>query len=168
VERHYRDVRVTNIYEGTSQLQVVAAIDRLLGGALDPLLTEWAALDYGSALEPLKAQCMEAAGWLRQAAASLKAKEREVIDYYAADLVNLAIYVVNNWLLLRDAAHRPDAAHLVHAAHPLGATRLERKQALARVYLAEHLPEMQAACAAIQASDKTPLELKTAILTEAV
>ena len=25
VERHYRDVRVTSIYEGTSQLQIVAA-----------------------------------------------------------------------------------------------------------------------------------------------
>ncbi|HEX7588574.1 MAG TPA: acyl-CoA dehydrogenase family protein, partial [Anaerolineae bacterium] len=31
VERHYRDIRVTNIYEGTSQLQVVAAIGKLLG-----------------------------------------------------------------------------------------------------------------------------------------
>ena len=43
VERHYRDVRVTNIYEGTSQLQVVAATGKLLGHALDGLLDEWAA-----------------------------------------------------------------------------------------------------------------------------
>jgi alkylation response protein AidB-like acyl-CoA dehydrogenase len=42
VERHYRDVRVTNIYEGTSQLQVVAAVGKLLGHALDPLLERWA------------------------------------------------------------------------------------------------------------------------------
>jgi alkylation response protein AidB-like acyl-CoA dehydrogenase len=41
VERHFRDIRVTNIYEGTSQLQVVAATGKLLGHALDPLLEGW-------------------------------------------------------------------------------------------------------------------------------
>src|SRR5512135_1537667 len=51
VERHYRDIRVTNIYEGTSQLQIVVATGKLLGHALDDLIGEWAALDYGPALE---------------------------------------------------------------------------------------------------------------------
>jgi alkylation response protein AidB-like acyl-CoA dehydrogenase len=45
VERHYRDIRVTNIYEGTSQLQVVAAIGKLMGHALDDLLNDWARQD---------------------------------------------------------------------------------------------------------------------------
>ena len=90
---------------------------------------------------------MEATGWFRQAASHLKAKEREVIDYYAVDLVDLAVYVVNGWLILQDAR------------------LLERKLALARVYLAEHLPRVQAAYAAIEAADKTPLEVKAEILT---
>ena len=47
VERHFRDARVTNIYEGTSQLQVVAATGGLLGHALDGLLNDWASQDYG-------------------------------------------------------------------------------------------------------------------------
>ena len=34
VERHSRDARITNIYEGTTQLQVVAAIGGVLGGTL--------------------------------------------------------------------------------------------------------------------------------------
>ena len=42
IERLFRDVRITNIYEGTSQLQVVAAIGKLLNRSLDPLLAEWA------------------------------------------------------------------------------------------------------------------------------
>ncbi len=37
VERHYRDMRVTSIYEGTSQLQIVAATGGLLGHSLDAL-----------------------------------------------------------------------------------------------------------------------------------
>jgi alkylation response protein AidB-like acyl-CoA dehydrogenase len=44
VERHYRDVRVTNIYEGTSQLQIVAATGKLLGHTLDVLFDEWVRL----------------------------------------------------------------------------------------------------------------------------
>ncbi|MEA3286511.1 MAG: acyl-CoA dehydrogenase family protein [Candidatus Marinimicrobia bacterium] len=35
VERHYRDVRITNIYEGTSQLQVIAAIGSVIKGISD-------------------------------------------------------------------------------------------------------------------------------------
>jgi len=35
MERYYRDARITNIYEGTSQLQVVAAIGGILAGTLD-------------------------------------------------------------------------------------------------------------------------------------
>ena len=38
--QHYRDARITTIYEGTSQLQVVAATGPLLGGALDDLLAD--------------------------------------------------------------------------------------------------------------------------------
>ncbi|MBN1154561.1 acyl-CoA dehydrogenase family protein [candidate division KSB1 bacterium] len=36
VERHYRDARITNIYEGTTQLQVVAAIGGVIKRTLDP------------------------------------------------------------------------------------------------------------------------------------
>ena len=35
MERYYRDARITNIYEGTSQLQVVAALGGILSGVLD-------------------------------------------------------------------------------------------------------------------------------------
>ena len=68
VERHYRDVRVTNIYEGTSQLQVVAALGKLLGQALDPLLDEWARGEGSAEWLALKAQWQAAVALLTQAA----------------------------------------------------------------------------------------------------
>jgi len=52
IERLFRDVRVTNIYEGTSQLQVVAAIGKLLNRSLDPLLAEWQAAEYPATWPP--------------------------------------------------------------------------------------------------------------------
>ena len=106
VERHYRDIRVTNIYEGTSQLQIVAAIGKLLGHALDDLLNEWAALDYGPELAPLKNQVVEATALFNRCADHLKECETPVIDYYASDMVDMAVYVVNCWLMLRARARR--------------------------------------------------------------
>ncbi len=146
VERHYRDIRVTNIYEGTSQLQIVAAIGKLLGGTLNELLNEWTALDYGPELAVLKAQIVEATELFKTVAAHLKEHEREIIDYYASDLTDMAVYVLNFWLMLQDA-------------------RLsERKRDMARAYIAQHLPQVRGAAVAIQAADATPFEVKETVL----
>lgn len=146
VERHFRDIRVTNIYEGTSQLQIVAALGKLLGRALDPLLEQWAAADTGSELEASKKRLNEATALLHQASDALKAQSRELIDYYAADLVDMAVVTVNGWLLLRDAARSP------------------RKRDLVQVYLAQHLPRLHAAAQAILAADPAPLQTRASVL----
>ncbi len=148
VERHYRDVRVTNIYEGTSQLQIVAALGKLLGHALDELLAEWAAIDYGEALADLKEQLEDAVKLFMHATDSLKSKDRAIIDFYAVDLTDMAAYIVNSWLLLQDA--------LIS----------ERKRDLVQVYVAEHLPKVHAAGEAILAADETPLEARETLLAE--
>ncbi len=125
VERHYRDVRVTNIYEGTSQLQVVAATGKLLGHALDGLLDEWAGLDYGEELAELKNKLCEETAQFKQATDVLKGKERQEIDYYASDLADMAVYLVNMWLMLKDARAS------------------ERKRQLVHLYISEHLGGVQ-------------------------
>jgi 3-(methylthio)propanoyl-CoA dehydrogenase len=149
VERHYRDVRVTNIYAGTSQMQVVAALGKLLGHALDPLLDEWARLDLGADLTGLTAQWLAAVALLKEATDHLKAQERRVIDYHAADLMDMAVYVVASGLLLKDAASQPATEH---------------KLALARVYLGEHLPQVGAAHGVILSASAMPLDAKDLVL----
>ena len=146
VERHYRDIRVTNIYEGTSQLQIVAAISKLLGHALDDLINEYTSLDYGPELASLKHQVMEATALMNRCADHLKECDTPVIDYYASNMVDMAVVVLNAWLMLRDA-------------------RLsERKRAIAHVYVTEHLPKVKGAAAAIQAADPTPLQVRDIVL----
>jgi hypothetical protein len=147
VERHYRDVRITSIYEGTSQLQIVAAIGGLLGHSLDSLLGEWTALDYGAELAALKDQVEEATASFNRCIDHLKGyKERAVIDYYAADLADLAVYVINCWLTLQDA-------------------RLtETKREVARVYFAETLPRICDRVARLKAIDPTLLQARDLIL----
>ncbi len=149
VERHFRDVRVTNIYEGTSQLQIVAATGGLLGHSLDSLLNEWAAQDYGAELAALKGRVGEATALLNRCIDHLKEEEHALIDYYAADLADVAVYVLNCWLMLQDA-------------------RLtERKREMARVYVAEVLARIRGKVAVLQAVDPAPLQARDLILVEA-
>jgi alkylation response protein AidB-like acyl-CoA dehydrogenase len=149
VERHFRDVRVTSIYEGTSQLQIVASLSGLMSHTLDDLLEEWAALDYGAELAGMKDQLAGATAWLNQSIERLKGEEeRAVIDYYAADLADLAVYTINCWLMLRDA-------------------RLsDRKCEMARVYIAETLPKMQAKATLLQAVDPAGIQARNILLEE--
>jgi hypothetical protein len=147
VERHYRDVRVTNIYEGTSQLQIVAATGKLLGHALDALLDEWAAREYGDENSDLKLQLSEETAQFKQAADILKEKEREVIDYYASDLADMAVYLVNSWLMLQDGRHS------------------DRKRELARLYINEHRAQVQSARQAIINSGIIPFQMRSSIFT---
>jgi alkylation response protein AidB-like acyl-CoA dehydrogenase len=146
VERHYRDIRVTNIYEGTSQLQIVAATGKLLGHALDNLLDEWAVKEYGEGLANLKALLVEETSQFKQATDALKAQEREVIDYYASDLAESAVFLVNFWLVLQDG--------LVS----------ERRRELAQLYINEHLPQVQAARQKITRAGSVPLQPSSAII----
>jgi hypothetical protein len=69
-----------------------------------------------------------------------------MIDYYASDLADMAVYTVNSWLLLQDARTS------------------ERKKAIAEVYIAEHLPMIHQAAESIQVANATPLEVRDAIL----
>ncbi len=147
VERHYRDIRVTNIYEGTSQLQIVAATGKLLGHALDTLFDEWAALDYGDELSDLKLQLSEETDQFKLATDILKAKERQVIDYYASDLADMAVYLFNSWLMLQDGRVS------------------ERKRELARLYINQHLVQIQQSRQAIINSGEMPLQTRSSIFT---
>lgn len=150
VERHYRDARVTNIYEGTSQLQIVAATGGLLGHSLDDLLNDWASQDYGKELADLKGQVEEATALLSRSIDHLKEEERSIIDYYASDLADVAVYVLNSWLTLQHARES------------------ERKRELARVYIGETMPKIRGSVATLQAISRAPMEARAVILAEGV
>jgi alkylation response protein AidB-like acyl-CoA dehydrogenase len=147
IERLFRDVRITNIYEGTSQLQVVAAIGKLLNRSLDPLLAEWEAADYPADMAAEKATLVELTGLLGRAIDGLKAvPERERVDYYAVDLVEMAVQVVNGWLLLRDT---------IVAEH---------KKPVARACVASAASKVRAAAEVVLAANPVPLEAMPVLL----
>ncbi len=146
VQRLAREMRVTSIYEGTSQLQVVAAIGGLLGHALDDWLVERAAISVPEALRHVRGGLEEATAWLHESADRLRGQDPPIIDYYAADLMDLAVHVVTGWLMLEDAAAS------------------ERKEQVAQLYLAEALPRMRAWRERLAALQTTPDEVRAKVL----
>ena len=115
VERHARDARITNIYEGTTQLQVVAAIGGVLGGSLADRLDEYDTWDL-SATPELLDRLRSARTKLEQAIAGVKETGDERFrDYHARRLVEMGTDVICGYLLLRDA--QQDAQRLLAARH---------------------------------------------------
>ncbi len=103
-ERVYRDARITSIYEGTTQLQVVAAIRYVTTGVYKTLIDSYAAEGFSGALAPLA----ETLGKLTEAyQASVDAvaavNEPKYLDFMARRLVEMAGDIIMGYLLLKDA-----------------------------------------------------------------
>ena len=104
IERIYRDARITTIYEGTSQLQVVAAIRGIGNGAYLNFIREYEQQEYHSDLEPIKARLVSMTEQLEKAVAIVeKNKETELWDFHARRMVEMAGNIILSYLLLNDA-----------------------------------------------------------------
>ena len=115
VERHARDARITNIYEGTTQLQVVAAIGGVLSGTLADRLDDYDASDYARTPE-LLARVRHARARLRAAIDHVReVDDTRYRDFHSRRLVEMAFDVTCGYLLLRDA--QGDARKLLVARH---------------------------------------------------
>ncbi len=103
-ERLYRDARITNIYEGTTQLQVVAAIRHVTTGTYLNQLNEYDQLDYKEELQPLHARLQAMTAKFAALKETVTAtKDSEYIDFHARRLVEAAGHCVFGYLLLQDA-----------------------------------------------------------------
>lgn len=104
VERLYRDARITNIYEGTSQIQLIWAINRLVRGDMDELLREISAKDFvDSELNRLAQKARQAMAMLGETIAFLQTKDNDYREWVARSVTDMAIDVYVSFLFLRQA-----------------------------------------------------------------
>ncbi len=103
-ERIYRDARITSIYEGTTQLQVVAAIRHVTTGTYKALIDTYAAIEYRPELAPLKA-VLEALTdtYVKAVEAVAAVNDTTYTDFMARRMVEMAGNIVMGYLLLQDA-----------------------------------------------------------------
>lgn len=103
-ERLYRDARITNIYEGTTQLQVVAAIRHVTTGTYLTRIREYEAMTYKPELEFLRKKLIGMTDQYEKLVAKVtEAKDSEYLDFHARRLVESATHCVFGYLLLQDA-----------------------------------------------------------------
>lgn len=140
-ERYLRDARITTIYEGTSQLQIVAAVRGVASGTFDSWAQEPEQRAYDDpALEELKQQLIAARAEIDQAIAFVKQKSASYLDLAGRRLVDAAIAVIIGHLLLGQAAVN------------------QRKRLVARRFIAQRIPEIKMNCEQILLGDMSPLD----------
>ncbi|SHJ05108.1 hypothetical protein SAMN05444280_11036 [Tangfeifania diversioriginum] len=104
VERIYRDARITSIYEGTTQLQVVAAIRGITTGQFLKQIRVYEAEKVSPQLEYLKRSLIILTDDFEQALKKVvSADDNEFLDFHARRLVEMAGHIIMSYLLLLDA-----------------------------------------------------------------
>jgi len=109
-QRLFRDARIFSIYEGTTQLQVVAAIRYITNGTMLANIKEMAAATVpGSSLSGLKARVEKLIPIYEEALANVKALEnQDAQDFLARRLYDMTAELVMSLLIIRDAAKAPE------------------------------------------------------------
>jgi 3-(methylthio)propanoyl-CoA dehydrogenase len=141
-ERYLRDARITTIYEGTSQLQVVAAVRGVCSGSFEKRIEEMetASTYTDEALVALKAKLFDAKQLVLEAIKFVKTQGNEYMDLYGRKLVDSAITVLVGHLLLRQAAAN------------------DRKRVVARRFIETGLATLRRDIELIRSGDQTPLQ----------
>lgn len=103
-ERLYRDARIISIYEGTTQLQVVAAIRHVTTGTYMSLIESYEAQDVRPELQTLKDNLKAMTKTYAEAVEKVTSiKDQAYNDLMARRLVEMAGNIVMGYLLVLDA-----------------------------------------------------------------
>ncbi len=159
-ERYARDARITSIYEGTSQLQVVAAVRGVSGGTAGKYIAELAAGEYDAKLKDLLEILAEGTEQMKKAAAFVKEQGVEYMDLYGRALVDIAIDIINGYLLCAQASSKFDMD--VSVADAVGAggngqtiSMKKRKAMIARRFITRNAVKITALLEKICSADKS-------------
>ncbi|MCQ2109872.1 MAG: acyl-CoA dehydrogenase family protein [Bacteroidaceae bacterium] len=108
-ERLYRDARITSIYEGTTQLQVVAAIRYVTTHVYTQLVQDILQQPVADELSAFVPRINAMTELLEKSIELVsEAKDQEYLDFHARRLVEMAANSVMSALLLRDASRNPE------------------------------------------------------------
>jgi len=141
VERHLRDARITTIYEGTSQLQVVAAVRGVCSGAFEKRIAELEETEYfDKSLHELRQKLGEGMQLIRDGIAFVKEKGVEYMDLHGRRLVDSAIAVLVGHLFLQQANSN------------------DRKKLVARRFIETSFPTIERDIALLRSGDRSAID----------
>jgi alkylation response protein AidB-like acyl-CoA dehydrogenase len=139
-ERYLRDARITTIYEGTSQLQVVAAVRGVSSGAFEGYVAEHEKARYDDPLlSGLQGRLVDGKQRILDAVKFVKSQSSTYLDLSGRKLVDSAISVIVGHLLLAQGAKN------------------ERKRRVAKRFIETRMPVLRTNCEQILTGDMTPI-----------
>ncbi len=112
VQRLYRDARITNIYEGTTQLQVVAAIGSITSGLFFGWLEKAKELPVSDLADAKKELLRYVERFAEVTERVKKVENKDFLDYTAGWLVEIASLVYRFYLYLPVAEKHPEKREL--------------------------------------------------------
>jgi hypothetical protein len=140
-ERYLRDSRITTIYEGTSQLQVVAACRGVSSGTFESYIANFEQVSYDDPLlAGLKQKLIDSKQHLLEAIAFVKTRSASYLDLAGRRMVDCALFQICGHLLLGQAVKK------------------EAKKRAARRFIEHGLAEFHMRCDQIQVGDTSPLD----------
>jgi alkylation response protein AidB-like acyl-CoA dehydrogenase len=157
VERHARDARITTIYEGTSQLQVVAAVRGVCSGACEKYLAELSQLSYAPEMQELLDKLSEGTERLKEAVVFVKQQGTEFMDLWGRSLVDIAINLIVGYLFCDQASSKVRMEVAIDGADS-GEQKIQmkdRKALLARRFISKNTPVITALSRLICSGDKS-------------
>ena len=109
-QRLYRDARIFSIYEGTTQLQVVAAIRYITNGTYLNIIKDMLANDeICDCMKPLRERIAKMTELYEAAVEKVKADEnQEEHDFLARRLYDMTADIIASLLITRDASKAPE------------------------------------------------------------
>jgi hypothetical protein len=141
-ERVYRDARITSIYEGTTQLQVVAAIRHVTTGTYLNYIREQEAKAVAPEYENAKATLVAMTQQYEEAVKAVTAVEdTKYLDFMARRLVEMAGHIVMGYLLMDDANRNSDFARSLRNYVRFGKAEVAKHAEFIANFKAEELAE---------------------------
>ncbi len=138
VERLVRDARITTIYEGTSQMQIVAAVRGVCGGAFEKWIEKAERVECSEdAANELRQELKTGKELLLEAIPFVKKQGVVYMDLYGRRIVEAAITLLIGHLLLRHSASN------------------ERKRLVAKRFIETRIPVLKSDLALVHSGDTT-------------
>jgi alkylation response protein AidB-like acyl-CoA dehydrogenase len=141
VEKYYRDARITNIYEGTSQMQVLSAFRGILSGTMGKYFEELSGFDFPRQQAALEKKLQRGRTLLSQSVEFLNSrKDNQLMELYSRKIVDMATEILIGYLFLKQSLNS------------------SRKLKIARMFINDLEPVLKMRASHIKNADKTCLK----------
>lgn len=142
LEKFFRDARITTIYEGTSQMQVVGAFRSILNGTMEKYFEEFTEQNpFSGKQTALAKKLAKTRAVLSDTVAYLNSKkDNQLMDLCARDVVDIASDIFAGYLFLRQAVH------------------CSRKHKMAKMFIETLAPVVKMRAVRIKKTDKSKLK----------